>query len=377
MILTFAEDFSSSVSLDSDLVGTPDSGLYWNRGVLPLVTVNNLLNFLPILDFTFSAWDSGNAYSKFDTSKKRTDVVTYDGTIYQSLTTSNSNNQPDVSPSNWLETNEQSLRIKSFIWSVRDNLLSALSLSRKLIENQYLYDVGDDLITLPDNYAGWVFEPKGSDYVKIRINQIALQANSDSPIAMSVVNQGVVVDTITLNPNNGILSFEDTDYTISGKGKFYFVIASTDVYSDSAFNDPLKYNGFVCYPVTGIGSTPEGATYTNSSFGNGLNFNITAYLDSSQYVTNNLIDLAKMYQAQFEMDFIQMMQLNSNVRVHGEARELTADKNLLTYHASDLTGNTVARRYNQELKRAKAAINKTFDNFLKSPKKIQIRRGVI
>jgi hypothetical protein len=373
MILTFAEDFSSLVDLDSDLVGTPDSGLYWNRGVLPLVTVKNLLDFLPMLDFTFSAWDSSANYTIFEESKKKSDIVTYDGKVYQSLSV-NTNKQPDLT-SDWLETNEESLRIKSFIWSVKENLLSALSLSRKLIENQYIYNVGETAYTANEDYIGWVFEPKGSDYVKIRINQIALQANTDLPVTMSVINQGIVVDTIVLNPNNGLLEFEDVDYTISGKGRFYFVIPTHEVLSENAYNDPLKYDGFVCYPVVGSGDTPEGSVYNETTYGNGINFNVSVYLDSSQYADNNLVDLAKMYQSQFEMDFIQMMQLNSNSRVHGDARAI--DKNLLTYHASDLTGNTVARRYAQQLKIAKNSINKTFDRFIKSSKKIQIRRSSI
>lgn len=374
MILTFAEDFSSSVNLDSSLVGTSDSGLYWNRGVLPLVTVKNLLDFLPILDFTFSDWDNTVVYTVFEDSKKKSDIVSYEGKIYQSIL-AGTGKQPDTETTYWLETNEESLRIKSFIWSVKENLLSALSLSRKLIENQYIYNVGETSYTPSQDYIGWVFEPKGSDYVKIRINQIALQANTDSNVTMSVINQGTVVDTIVLSPNNGLLEFGDVDYTISGKGRFYFVIPAQEVLSENAYNDPLKYDGFVCYPVVGTGATPQGSTYNETSYGNGINFNISVYLDSSQYVDNNLVDLAKMYQSQFEMDFIQMMQLNSNSRVHGDARAM--DKNLLTYHASDLTGNTVARRYSHQLKIAKDSINKTFDRFLKSGKKIQIRRSSI
>lgn len=374
MILTFAEDFTSSVDLDSDLVGTPDSGLYWNRGVLPLVTVKNLLDFLPVLDFTFSDWSDSVTYGVFSDSKKKSDIVSYDSKIYQSIK-AGTNKQPDLNSEYWQETNENSLRIKSFIWSVRENLLSALSLSRKLIENQFIYNVGETLYTANEDYVGWVFEPKGSDYVKIRINQIALQANTDSPVTMSVINQGVVVDTITLNPNNGLLEFEEVDYTISGKGRFYFVIEAQEVYSENAYNDALKYDGFVCYPVVGTGASAEGSSYNETTYGNGISFNVSVYLDSSEYVDNNLIDLAKMYQAQFEMDFIQMMQLNANSRVHGDARDI--DKNLLTYHASDMTGNTVARRYASQLKIAKNSINKTFDRFLKSGKKIQIRRSSI
>jgi hypothetical protein len=377
MVLTFAEDFSSSVALDSELTGTPESGLFLNRGVIPLLTTQNLLNFLPIYDPTFTAWSSATTYGKYETTRKISDIVTYGGKIYQSLLASNLNKTPGIQTSYWLETNDESLRIKSFYWNAIENLTSALSLSKRLIENQYIYNVGETLVDITDDYIGWCFEPKGSDYAKIVIKQIALQANTSDTVSLYVVNQGALITTLTLNPQGGKLVFEDVGYTIPGKGKYYFIIAGQDVYSEQAYNDPLKYTGFVCYPVIGDGATPQGAEFTESSNGNGFNFNISVYTDTSQYITNNLAYFGKALQAQCEYDFIQMLQFNSNARVHGEGREITSDKNLLTYHASDLTGNTVARRYRDEIKLAKESIDRTFDKFLKQPKQIRVTRGVI
>jgi len=376
MILTIAEDFSSSVSLDSELRSTPESGLFLNRGVLPILTVNNLLSVLPILDLTFTAWDSETTYSKFSISKLKSDVVSYENKVYQSIANDNFNNLP-TDTEYWIETNEESLRIKSWLWTVEENLLSQLSLHRKLIENQYIYNVGETLITLPHDYAAWCFEPKGSDYVKIKINQMALQANTTDSVTVSVVNQERVVDTLTLTPNNGLLEFEDVNYTISGKGRFFFVFPSQAVYSENAFNDPLRYNGFVCYPLIGQGSTPQGANYVETSYGNGLNFNVSAYLDSDVYVQNNLLHLGKAFQVQAEMDFIQMVRFNSNVRTNIDQREIGADKNYLDFQASDLSTNTVAKKYMSEMKEAKKSIERTFDRFLKSPKRITVKRGSV
>jgi len=316
MILTFAEDFSSSVSLDSELTGTPESGLYLNRGVIPLLTVKNLLDFLPNYDFTAAAWSALTTYGKFESTKKLSDVVTSSSIVYQSLLASNLNKTPASQATYWLPTNKDSLRIKSFYWGAIDNLTSALSLSKRLIENQYIYNVGETLVDITDDFIGWCFEPKGSDYAKIVIKQIALQANTSSPVSLYVVNQGTLITTLTLNPVGGKLVFEDVGYTITGKGKFYFVIAGQDVYTEQAYNDPLKYTGFVCYPVIGDGAAAKDAEYTETSWGNGLNFNVSVYVDTAQYVTNNLVYFAKALQAQFEYDFIQMLQVNVN-RKHG------------------------------------------------------------
>jgi hypothetical protein len=381
MILTFAEDFTSTVQLDSQLLAAPDSGLYWNRGVHPVLTVDNLLSLLPVTEFTFSTWDIGTTYNKFNTSRKRSDVVTYSGKIYQSLTDSNTGNQPDEDTTNWLETNIESLRIKSFIWTVEDNFSSALKLNRKLIENQYLYNVNSNsqLRTLSGDYSGYAIEPKGSDYVKIRINQMSLQANTTDPVTVTVLNQGQVKTTITLNPNNGLLEFEDVGYTISGKGRFEFVFESQEVLTWNAYNDPFKFKGFVSYPISGIGSTPQGSNYSKSSIGNGLNFNISVYLDSDVYLTNNKIDLAKFLQAQFEYDYMRMLVHNANTRSNRNERNLIAENTaqLLATETLDTTLGTVARNYKEQKSIAMDSINATFDKFLHAPKGFKVKRKTI
>jgi len=283
---------------------------------------------------------------------------------------------PGTDTTYWLETNINSLRIRSFIWTVEDNFISALSLNRKLIENQYIYHVAEELLTLSNDYSGWAFEPKNSDYVKIKINQMSLQANTTEQVVVSVINQGIVKDTITLNPNNGLLEFEDVGYTISGKGVFYFVFPSQEVYSDSSYNDSLKSDGFVCYPISGEGDTPEDADYTKGTTGNGLNFNVSAYLDSSVYVTNCKIDYSQFMKAQFEYDFLRMVVSNSNNQSESAERNL-GNNQLLATESLDTSMLTIARKYAHEVKEAIAAINRTFDNFLKKDVSFTVKRRVL
>lgn len=377
--LAFAEDFTSSVQLDSELLGTPDSGLYWNRGVHPLVTVDNLLAILPSLTQTFAAYNSLTTYSKFETSRKKVNIVTYESKIYQSIADSNTGHQPDTSPLFWLETNLDSLKIKSFVWSVNDNVTSALALNRKLIENQFIYNLSSRLTTLSNDWSGWAFEPKGSDYVKIRINQISLQANTTDPVNLYVINQGILKDTIVLNPNNGLLEFENINYTISGKGRFLFVFESQEVYSDGSFSDPLKYEGFICYPVNGIGAIAKDAVYSENSNANGLNFNVSSFLDSSLYIDNNSVDFAKFYQAQFELDFMKMASTNSNAESNREQRNMNNDRTLSLIATESLNNelNTVARNYNYQRKAAIESVNNTFDKFLQTPKGWNVTRRTI
>lgn len=380
MNLTFIQDYSTDIRLDNELMGIPDSGMYWNQGVHPLINIANVIEFLPYQDFTIADYVPATEYSKWGIDHLPINLVNYEGIIYQSLDNSNQGNQPDTSPLFWLPTNLYSIRLKIFLKSVERNMTGALQLNRKILENQYIYHVGENLRTLPNDYAGWVIEPKGSDYVTIRINELALQATSAGPVTVSIINQGVIIDTIDLTTNNGRLVFQSVNKEISGKGKFYFVFDSQEVKSDSAYNDPLKYDTFVAYPVIGIGATPEGSSYSESGVGNGLNFNITAYLDSSKYIENNLIDLGDMLRTQFEYDVIRMFLTNSNNVSSGRERNITDNERtmqLIGTEAFNTEAFTIASKYKSKVRETKESINKTLDRFLRVPAKFKVKRRTL
>ena len=369
MILGFAEDFSSSIELDSQLTAVPDSGMYFNSGVHESITIDNLLQFLPKLDYTFGTYSAGTTYGKFEDSRLRTDIVLDSGIIYQSLTASNVGNTPASSPSNWLVTNIESLRLKAFIFKVEDRVLSSLKLTKRLVDSQYLYSVGDVIkdseTTLSGDFSGWAFEPKGSDYVAIKINEISLQASNASPVSLYVVNQGVLLDTLTLNPTAaGTLVFADNPKVLFGnKGKYILSFANEGVFTNGASINPLKFDGFVSYPVTGTGASAQASEYNAGTSSNGLNFNITAYLDSSKYVTDNIVYFANFTQATFELACLEMFLVNANNRSNRENR-VQMSNNLLEVEVKDLTNNTVANKYERERKRAFKQLEKTFDNQL-------------
>jgi hypothetical protein len=375
-ILTFAQDFSSLIELDSSLIGVPSSGLFYNRGVHPFVTVDNILNHLPILDITFLPYSASKTYSEFELTRDRKDVVMYNGKLFESKTALNTAHTP-ATGIYWQETNIESLRMKSFIWTVKDNVKSELHLSRSLLENQYLYNVGKTLRTFSDDYVGWAFEPKNSDYVKIKINQISIQAMGITPISLYVINQGVLKSTITLTPQNGVLEFEDINYTISGKGVFYFVFAKCNVLSEAAYNDTLKYNSFVAYPVSGNGTTPETIDYQMSSNGNGLNFNVSCYLDSQVYIENNEEFFAKFTHCQFEMDAISLLLNNPNGNINSKERNIVDRSGLLATEKLDVRLNTVAKKYQEEKKKVLRSLESTFDMFLKPTKQLITRQDVL
>ena len=371
MILSIAEDYTRpSVTFDAELLAIPDSKMYLNYGVHPSITANNLLEFLPNKGFTFADYVAGTTYGKYAETLNRKDIVLSGGLVYQSLVTGNTGNDPASSPNQWLETNIESLRIKSFALNSQNNAISKLNLQRRLVDSQYLYNVADPeesatATLLPNDYSAWVFEPKGSDYVEFTINEIAFQATTATPQNMYVINQGVLIDTLTLNPNiDGRLVFEDIDYTFSGKGKWIFAVDSQVVLTNGAVIDPLKYKGFVVYTASAIGTTPEGADYSISTTNNGLGFNISVNLDSTIYLNKNLKYFGQYLQAMWEIDVLEMFLHNSNNRSDRAVREQLDIKLIQAEVKDDKSGGSILSKFKSEKKKAYAKVKATFDNQL-------------
>jgi hypothetical protein len=363
LILGVKEDFSSNVTLDSELKGVPTSGLYLNSGTHPSITPDNLLSFLPRIDFTLSAWDSGVSYGIYSVTHDKKDLVTHEGKIFQSLM--NGANEEPTEPDTvyWLETNIESLKLKSFIGKVKDRVYTDLNLTKRLVNNQYLYQEGSNSHILPNDYAAWIFEPKGSDYVSIRINEMSVQIDDVTPINVYVVNQGELVTTLTATPANGKVSFQDVGYTLVGKGKFTIAIDSTTVLSDFGVIDPLKYDGFVAYTATGTGASPQDAVYSDSANSNGLGFNISAYLDGAKYIDNNIQDFGEFVRSVLELMAFEMFLHNSN-NVSDRTQRIQMNEDLLLSELKRMDIDTVGSRYYKQLKKAKARIDKTFDTQL-------------
>jgi len=380
-VLTFATDFTSSVKLDNQLTGVPDSGFYWNRGVHPLVTVNNLLQYLPFFEGSFNAWEVGTTYGKYETTKSEDDIVDVGGVLYQSLTDSNIGNDPTSSPANWLGTNIESLVIKGFIDQVLVNMYSNLGLQKKLIEKQQYYNIGENTVDLTGlgDFIGWAFEARGSDYITINIDGINLQADDATPVNLYVVNQGQLLETIPITPKNGVMDFDPISISFDGFGRLLLLIDSREVITDNPYVDPLRFDSFVAVPIIGKGTAPEDAEISDNFNGNGLNFQISTRKNPQRYIEDNLINVANLLQVQFAIDFLQVMLNNPNSRSN-RAQRITSDqinRSELMIELKNLEGLTVAKKYNQLLKETKRSIDRSQDTQIKPEKRYVMRGGTL
>jgi len=375
MILGFSEDFSSDIVLDSQLKAIPTSGLYLNSGVHPSINLDNLLSFLPKLEFSFNTYNAATTYGSFLGTMNRNNIVVSDNYFYESIADNNVGN-PVSDTTYWIETNIESLRLKVFIESVKNRVYSDLALTKRLINSQKLYTIGTDKKTIPSDYIGWVLEPKGSDYVSIRVNQMSLQKDGATPVNVYVLNQDELIQTITLTPDNGRVKFRDTDITFSGKGDFKLIIDSTEVYTKGNTINPLKFDGFVAYTTTGNGATPSTADYVYNTFDNGIGLDVSVFLDSTNYINNNVRDLSSFIRATFEVMVFENYLSNSNNRSN-RAQRLQMNDDLLVTELKNNKANTVIYRYERERKRALAAMQKTFDTQLNDEEGLEIRIGTV
>ena len=374
MVLGISEDFTVDIDFDSELTNIPSSGLYINSGVHPSITNENLLEFLPKTAISLVAWDSLKNYTIFTETRNKKDIVTSGGKIFQSIKAGINQNPSTENSLYWLETNMNSLRMKNFIEKVKDKVYTDLSLNKRLINNQYLYDNGDIATTLLNDYAGWVIEPKGSDYVSFRINQVSIQKSGTTPVNLYIINQNTLVKTITITPNNGELNFVNTDIVLSGKGVFKLVIDSTDVFVGNKNIDPKRFDGFVAYTTNGTGNAPETSKYTYSTYGNGIGLNITTYLDSKVYIENNLSNFGSFVRSAFEYMAFQLFMHNSNNASNRVTRIQMAD-NILMAELKETKADTVVARYLNEKRMAIKMLEKTFDTQLKSQGGLTVEIG--
>jgi hypothetical protein len=321
--LKFRPDNYTSV-LDSSLVGNSNSGKYYNSGVNPLITLRNVLAFMPLAsEWVISAWSALATYSKGS-------LVTSNSKYYVSLINTNLNHAV-TSTAHWLETTLESVWIKNKLYGLFETVLSKSILANKLFDHVKLYNITDnsDLIVNAGKYVGFEIRPTSSEHLKIIINRIAGQFSEDENPTLYLYNQNTLVTSFEITTIAKQFQFTDiTDVSISGEGR-WFLFYNQDDLTGQAYNWPLHSTKYVDILPFEVPNTTTDFVNTVNSYGinsYGLGIDFSVFADLTPFILTNAQMFAECIHLQWQYDVFEMFLMNPDVKINMNQRNIDRDQ---------------------------------------------------
>lgn len=329
-LVTFKRDFDTDY-LDSELIGISISGRYFNSGVPSVLTLTNIYSFMPIVsDWNISAYNAETTYAIDEiVSNTVESVITY----YISLADNNIGNEIDDTDY-WKETKLQSIWLKRKIYNTIEQVLSKAIDTDVLIDHELLYTISDlsDTIDNQNLYVGFEIRPNNSEHLKLIINQIGTQfTETNTDVTIYLYNQNTLIAEGTFNNVANEFSWNTvSDFVISGQGR-WFLFYNQDNISGNATNwdfySSNKYSKFVeilPFEVTNTTTNfvQDVNSYTNNSYGLGLNISVKA--DLTNFIKQNKFAFAECIQLQFCYNMLELFLVNAESRSNTIQKKLNS-----------------------------------------------------
>ena len=245
-LITFRSSLNSNSGiLDSDLTGVSKSNRYFNIGVHPLISIENLEAMLPLVaDYTITAYAAGTTYGNYNTSFDLSDVVLENSKYYISIIAANVGN--DVTDTTyWKEITLLSLILKDRIRSSIELVISNLITPNFIEDNVYMYriaDNADDLIENTSKLVGYRIVPLSSDHLQFLISQIGLNFELDETIEFKLYNQNQLVSTFSIDSTAEFFEWVDiTELEISSNTGAWYLFYDQSTLSIFFFNIVMAF----------------------------------------------------------------------------------------------------------------------------------------
>lgn len=369
-IITFRSSLNSTTPvLDSDLTGISKSKRYFNSGVHPLITLENIEWFLPLLsNYAISDYAVGTTYDNYNNTFSLNDVVTANSKYYISIASSNVGNAVGDT-TYWKETTLMSLILKDKIRSAIEVVVSNLIVPNFIEENIYMYRVADntdDLIENTDKLVGFRINPISSNHLLFLINQIGLHFESNETITFYLYNQNSLVTSFNLSATSKFFEWKDLSAEIeiaSNKGAWYLfydqsVLSGRAIGNNSIFtNYMFNYANITPFEMDSVSDLTDintGNLVYDKNYGINLNFSVS--YDLTSFIKQHLIQFAECIQQQFEYDIINVFCYNPNAK--SDRSERIIDKDRLYLELKSYDGDTIIKRLRSSYKRLEATIEK-------------------
>ena len=368
--ITFRSSLNSNTSiLDSDLTGVSKSGRYFNTGVNPLINLENIEAFLPLLsDYSISAYESGSTYSNYNSTFSLTDVVLENSKYYISVAESNTGNLV-TDTAFWKETTLMSLILKDKIRSSIEVVLSELITPNFIEDNVYMYriaDTTDDVIENTSKLVGYRINPISSDHLLFIINQISLDFNSDETITFYLYNQNNLVTSFELSATANYFEWQDLTNELnieSNKGAYYLCYDQSELAGEALGNNTNFYFNMFDYAnitpfeidsVSDLSNFDESFLVYDKNYGINLNFTISYSM--TNFINQHMSQFCECIQRQFEYDILNMFLNNPDVQIG--SRERNVNYEVINYELKSYEGETVINKLKRAYKRMSATITK-------------------
>ncbi len=326
-VVKFKRDFNPTYKniLDSTLVGTSDSGLYFNSGISSLITLKNICSLMPNVDqWDIPTYSGATTYSKDE-------IVTSTSKYYISLVDSNVGHALNLT-AYWSESTLESIWLKREIYAVIENVLAKSIKADYLFDHELLYTISNlsDTVENASNYVGFEIRPHNSEHLKMIINQIGAQftqANTDVNIYLYQNNTLYTTGTFD-NTANEFVWNTVTGMEMTGAARWFLFYNQDDI-SGNATNWNMyqsnKYSRFIEVLPFEVANTTTNFLqdidgYTSNSYGLGLNMSIKA--DLTNFIKQNKLTFAETIQLQFGYNMLEMFYNNSEERSNRDSKHI-------------------------------------------------------
>ena len=368
--ITFRSSLNSNTSvLDSDLTGVSRSGRYFNTGVNPLINLENIEAFLPLLsDYSISAYNAGSTYSNYNSTFSLNDVVLENSKYYISVADSNTGNSVSDA-AYWEETTLMSLILKDKIRSSIEVVLSELITPNFIEDNVYMYRIGDttdDVIENTSKLVGYRINPISSDHLLFLINQISLDFNSDEAITFYLYNQNSLVSSFELSAKAKYFEWKDLDSELSiesNKGAYYLCYDQSEL-TGQAIGDNTNFyfqmfdyaniTPFEIDSVSDLDDFDESYLVYDKNYGINLNFTISYSM--TNFINQHMVQFCECIQRQFEYDMLNLFLNNPDVQIG--SRERNVNYETVTYELKSFEGDTVINKLKKAYKLMRSTLTK-------------------
>jgi len=368
-LITFKSSLNSDSSvLDSDLTGKSKSNRYFNTGVNPYISIENIEAMSPILsDYTITAYSAATTYGNYNTTFDLSDVVIENSKYYISIATANDDNLV-TDTDYWKETTLMSLILKDKIRSSIELVVSNLITPNFIEDNVYMFRIADtsnDLIENTSKLVGYRIVPTSSDHLLFIINQIGLFFESDETITLYLYNQNKLISSFEVNSAANLFEWVDiTEFEITSNTGAWYLYYDQSTLSGRAIGDNTIFNNYMYNhanitpfemdSVSDLDNITQDNLVYDKNYGLNLNFSIS--YDMTKFVNQHLIQFVETIQKQFEYDILNMFYSNPDAQSCLRERNITIDK--LVFELKSFEGDTVINKLNKSYKRLRATLNK-------------------